>query len=349
LVREHPHDTAEPGSALMPTCPLDRDQRSVIAVCAPRWRGVTAATESLFDHVVHLPRSADRHPDELGDAELDVASRMLLEREVRHVVLSGADIAQFRLAERLKRLDRAVRCDVLWHSTYVQLREEGQWMSFNAIVAAARAGLVTSVGVAKKGMESLFRSMGCRSDFVMNFVPTVPAEPAPFDGDGIHVGIWPSNVNYTKLPHAMLAALVRLPDVTLHAAGFDDRCCDLVELLGIRAARLSRDLLPVGDLLGAMQATHLTLSVTFAESCPMTPLQSFGAGVPCLLGPTSHLFEEHAYLRRTVVVPYPDRADVIAAHIALAMSERRQIIAAYRDFAPGYNAAARCSVQHFLE
>jgi hypothetical protein len=328
---------------------MDGDQRHVVAVCAPLWRGVTAATESLFDHVVHLPRSADGHPDDLSDDELDVASRMLLECEARHVVLSGADIAQFRLAERLKRLDRTIRCDVLWHSTYVQLREDGQWTSFNAIIAAARSGLVTSVGVVKKGMDSLFRSMGCRSDFVMNFVPTVPVEPAPVDGDGIHVGIWPSNVNYTKLPHAMLAALVRLPDVTLHAAGFDERCCELVELLGLRAARLSQDLLPPGDLLDAMRRTHLTLSVTFAESCPMTPLQSFAVGVPCLLGPTSHLFEDDPYLRRTVIVPYPDRADVIATHIARAMAERGKIIAAYREFAPGYNAAAHRSVQQFLE
>ena len=49
-----------------------------------------------------------------------------------------------------------------------------------------------------------------------------------------------------------------------------------------------------------------------------------------------------------VIVPYPDRADVIAAHITMAMSERREIIGAYRDYATGYNAAARRSVQHFL-
>jgi hypothetical protein len=80
----------------------------------------------------------------------------------------------------------------------------------------------------------------------------------------------------------------------------------------------------------------------------MLPLESFSLGVPCLVGPTSHLFEDDPYLREAVVVPYPDRADVIASYIAGALEERDGLVAAYRSYATAYNAEARGTVRDFL-
>jgi hypothetical protein len=80
----------------------------------------------------------------------------------------------------------------------------------------------------------------------------------------------------------------------------------------------------------------------------MLPLESLAAGVPCLLGPTSHLFEDHAYLHSRLVVPGPDRSDCIAEYIERALAERDEIIFAYRDYAPEYNRQAGKSLTGFL-
>ena len=103
------------------------------------------------------------------------------------------------------------------------------------------------------------------------------------------------------------------------------------------------------QMIEQLKATHLTLYVTFAECAPMLPLESLAAGVPCLVGPVSHLFEDDGYLRSRLIVPAPDRADVIAQYAQQALAERDQLIAAYAAYAPHYNECARASVRHFLE
>jgi len=324
------------------------DPADVIAVHVPMWRGVTAATRYLFPTTVALPAMANRHPDALTSDEIEDCADRLLERGARHVVLSGGDLAQLRLAEHLRARDPRIRADVLWHGTYVQLRQDEQWAMFTSCVAAARDGTVAKVGVVKKGMDALFRSLGCPAEFVMNYVPHVPAAAAPIDAAGWQVGLWPSNTAYTKLPHAMLVALSYLGDVTLHAANLDPRCQALVDLLAIPTGLLVDGLLPSDQLLAAIAHTHLTVSVTFAEACPMLPLESFSVGVPCLLGPHSHLFEDNAYLQEATVVPSPDRADVIASYAQRALHEREQLVEAYRAFAADYNERARRSVARFL-
>ena len=81
----------------------------------------------------------------------------------------------------------------------------------------------------------------------------------------------------------------------------------------------------------------------------MLPLESLAAGVPCLIGPSSHLFEDHPYLHSRLVVPYPDRSDIIAQYIQKALEERNQIVEAYIRYAPNYNRRARQSLCDFLE
>ena len=94
---------------------------------------------------------------------------------------------------------------------------------------------------------------------------------------------------------------------------------------------------------------HLNLYVTLSECCPMLPLESLSEGVPCLFGPNSHLFEDSAYLHSRLVVPYPERNEVIGHYIRQALSERDDIIAAYRRWAPRYWQRSQESVSAFLD
>ena len=80
----------------------------------------------------------------------------------------------------------------------------------------------------------------------------------------------------------------------------------------------------------------------------MLPLESYSLGVPCLIGPTSHLFEDDDYLRERSIVPFPDRADVIAEYTRRALDERTELVDAYRSWAPTYNRRARAAVRSFL-
>jgi len=54
-------------------------------------------------------------------------------------------------------------------------------------------------------------------------------------------------------------------------------------------------------------------------------------------------------LRERLIVPYHERSEIIAEYARRAIVERDQIIQAYREYAPEYNARAADTLAEFLE
>ena len=319
-----------------------------VAVHCPTWLGITASTQVLFEHTYAVPRAAGSDPRAVGSDEVRRHRDVLLAAGVEHVVFSGGDEPHLALRRQLAAARPGMRCDLLWHGSYVHFAEDYAWALLRKWVELARQGEVRTIGTVKKGMERLFERLGVASRVVLNYVPGTPLEPPDLPGAAEHVGIWLSGLSAKKLPHPMLAALALLPSVRLHAAGFDDRLREVVTFLGLPVQRIEPHALPKEALLAAIRETHASLYVTFSECCPMLPLESLQQGVPCLLGPTSHLFEDEPYLYERLVVPFPDRADVIADRLRGALDERHEIMRRYAAYVPGYNERARRSVDAFL-
>ena len=80
----------------------------------------------------------------------------------------------------------------------------------------------------------------------------------------------------------------------------------------------------------------------------MTPLESLAAGVPCLLGPNSHLFEDDQTLFKLLVVPFPDRSVVISEYIEQALNLRDTIVEKYAKYALEYNQRAKTEFSRFI-
>ena len=325
-----------------------RKQVSVLAVHTPRWVGVSASTRTLFEHRYEFPASPDVEPNNVGPAEARRQAGLIAASGVKHVICSGGDEIHYWLVKELKRRDKDIRCDLLWHGSHVQFVEDYTWRIFRLWVEAAREGVIHTVGTVKKGMEVFFERLGCHSKFLMNYVPEVPVGPSFPDPGGPHLGLWLSGHAHWKLPYPMLAAAKLIPGSTIRGSNLPARASEVIDFLGLPGDAWVRAVLPLKQLRDAMRKTHVSLYVTFSECCPMVPLESLSVGVPCLTGPTSHLFEDNEYLHDRLVVPYPDRADVIARHIRGTVEERDRIIDEYIRYAPGYNARARESVAEFL-
>lgn len=319
----------------------------VVAVHCPRWLGITSSTRTLFDQLYPVPEDRGAEPFHYTEQDVEHHARVLIESGTEHVVFSGGDTMHFRVMELIKREKPSVRCDMLWHASFVQFLEDYNWHNIRSWIDAARAGLVHTVGVVKAGMEEFLSAQGIRSKLVLNLVPGDVQEVPELEG-GPHVGMWLSNPTYRKIPHAMLSAVSMVPGARIHAAGLDPRSLEVIDYFNIPKGFTRKGPIPHDELLERMRQTHLSLYVTFSECCPMVPLESLALGVPCLTGPNSHLFEDDAYLFERLVVPFPDRADVIAKMIARSVEERAEIVARYREYAVGYNERAHQSVVDFL-
>lgn len=329
---------------------VEKSDRKVVAVHCPKWLGVTSSTRILFEHCYPVPNTAAEDPFLLTDEDIELHAKLLAEASVERVVFSGGDESHLRIARRLRELSPSTTVDMLWHGSYVQFCEDYVWQITKMWIDAAKSGVIRSICTVKAGMEDLFRSLGVPSALVLNYVPGEIENPPQLKDDGhIHAGMWISGAVYRKIPHAMLSAIKMSGNVWLHGAGLDARAREVVETFEIPAGELHAEPLPQDRLRAAIRRTHLSLYVTFSECCPMLPLESLQLGVPCLVGPVSHLFEDNAFLTERLVVPQPDRADVIARYIERAFAEREEIVAEYARYAPGYNLIAKRSVEKFIE
>jgi hypothetical protein len=98
-----------------------------------------------------------------------------------------------------------------------------------------------------------------------------------------------------------------------------------------------------------MGQMHLNMNISLTECAPMLPLESLSVGVPCLFGPTSHYFQDHAWLHQHLVVPFPDDAYTIAEWARKALEQRTEIINQYKKYAVEYNKMAQETLDQFLE
>lgn len=324
------------------------DKASVVAVHCPRWLGVTTSTRILFPHCYAAPNTPDADPFQIDDADIDRYARALVETGAKQFVFSGGDEAHLRIADRIRTLSPGATVDLLWHGSYAQIGEDYVWHILKLWIAGVKDGRIRSICTVKAGMEEFFRAQGIPSSLLLNYVPGESLGAPELPESPLEVGLWISGHSHRKNPLVQLCAISMLGECRVHASGLDDRSMDLAKSLRLEFAHAADAPIPRDAMLASMRSTHISLYVTNSECCPMLPLESLQQGVPCLISSTSHLFEDHPYLHDRLVVPSPDRADVIAAYARRASDERARIIEAWREYAPAYEERARRSVEAFL-
>lgn len=324
-----------------------KKQWKTVAVHTPRWLGVTHSTRILFEGCYPVPNTPEQWPSHVTEGELERHAETLLEAGPDHVVFSGGDEVHFRLMELLRKRRPDMRFDLVFHGNFAQLNDPYTYSLFKMWGDAVRAGKVREFVTVKKGGDEALRAGGIASRHLVNYVPGEVMAPPRIEGEGTHVGIWFSGTIF-KSANPMIAALPLVPGAVLHSAGLGEQGDELAGYLGVKRGFTSGSTIPKAELEKRIRGTHLSLYVTSAECSPMLPLESLQLGVPCLIGPCCHLFEDNAFLHERLVVPYPDRPEVIAKYAARAVAERGAIIEEWARYAPQYNARAQELVRRFL-
>lgn len=75
----------------------------------------------------------------------------------------------------------------------------------------------------------------------------------------------------------------------------------------------------------------MNLYVTFSECAPMLPLESYEAGVPCIMGNNNHYFL-NSKLQDLVVVSNEQDITEIKDKILSALENKEEILILYKEF-----------------
>jgi hypothetical protein len=286
--------------------------------------------------------------DELDRSSAEHYARLLAESGCPAVVIQGFPQTYESLVDELKRIAPSIPIYVIWHGNFLQAREDYAWGSFRTIERLASEGSIEKVGFVKKGMAEILAAHGLNTGFIMNLVRRIPDGPSEALAGGPHLGIWNIADRWHRPPFAMIAATSMVEDGVLHMSGVSSRVLETLDFWRIER-RIHTTAIDQEHMPAVLAGMHLNLNVTLSECAPMLPLESLSAGVPCLLGPISHYFDDHEYLKSRLVVPSPDTASTIAEYANRALEERAEIIEAYRAYAPGYNQRAFDALESFLE
>lgn len=324
------------------------DPSEPTAVYVPRWRGVANATRCLFRQSVPVPAAATHHPDDSDASKIAAYADILLASGGRHFVISGGDHFHLALLRSVLQRDSGIRFDLVWHSNYVQTGEEEVWRLFQQWLRAHRDGLITRIGVTKSGFDAFLRQLGLDAVCLPQFVPI---DPGRLRSDTVAdvAGIWLSgSSSYRKLPHAMIAAVKAMDSFYLKGAGLGADGLALVSALDVPFLEVFEDPISYERLQREITSTAVSLYVTISECSPMLPVESFALGVPCLIGPSSHLFRDHALLREMLVVEQPYNPELIADMAVAAVARRADLLAAYSRYNEEVEVLARDALARFL-
>ncbi|MCA1961994.1 MAG: hypothetical protein LDL33_14515, partial [Desulfomonile sp.] len=314
----------------------------VIAVCNPRWMGVTSSTKTLFEDVLLVEDTAD-------EADQVRYANLLAEAECPRIVFSGLAPVCLQIIRRLHKMSSGTKIAILWHGNFLHCAENLDWNMFHAACELSRNGVVWKIGFVKKGMAEVIARAGINGAFVMNYVERVPERAStPLEG-GPHIAVWSYPFMWRKYPYAMMASVLMIPHAKLHAHMVNARVKAFLDFFRVPLSSATNSWVPQDEMPEYLAQMHLNLYVTLSECAPMLPLESLSVGCPCLLGPTSHLFDDHEYLHKSLIVQYPDSARAIGLQAIKALEQREEIVEAYKKYAPEYNKRARKSVEDFIE
>lgn len=319
-----------------------------VALHVPRWKGVASSTLNLFEQRLPIPLNSATPPETVTNADISRYARLLLATGARHFVISGGDLFFIQLIRAVHAVAPGVRFDLFWHSNWVQMGEPTDWAILRQWLAAWNDGLVTRIGIVKTGLDTFFRAHEVDAVFIPNVIMTNPDEIRPSVHDGA-VGIWLSgSSDYRKLPHASLLALAQSRSHPLKASGLNYVARRLIDTLKLPVRKVWVNPIPRAQLYREMADTAATLYVTLSECSPMLPLESFALGVPCLVGPSSHLFRDDPWLAPRLVVEDPLNSALIARKLDRVIAERNSVVAHYRDYARSELAQAKQGIESLV-
>jgi hypothetical protein len=287
-----------PAPALDPTFgSWDRLSSRTLAVCHPRWRGVRTAAHAFGDPVVETD-DAGHHARAIVDGAVGAG----VEAIVVHGFPPGSDLL-LGLAHDAGLSTRAVA-----HSSFAQHgAEAGEAAVMSTLADLLSAGTLDRIGFVKAGMAEVFGALGYPAAYTPNRAPVMPVfEPIPLGEGSPHVGVFAASF-WRKNVVTQLGAVALIKGARAHV--MERPAVAFLERLPIT----EHGELPWEGFVRLQGSVDLNLYVTLSECHPLSPVESYLSGVPCLLSRTSALFRDDPDLWESVTVSEADDPVAIAA------------------------------------
>lgn len=312
------------------------------------FNGVKNSTNVLFQNTLDVVNSLFHEYLGLPKCMILKKVRAILSTKKRNIIISGGGKILSQILDVLIKERNAYDLNIiyLWHGSPAQWTDYHHLDLFNQMYLHCVSGHISTIVTLKKDLEIVLDSMGIKAYLLQNFVPNNHVASYRVNKK-FTIGMWSAYVNWVKNLFPQLVAVNTLGKDFAFITNyhFDQRTEVLVRNVNVQVLE---PYLPHKKLIAEIAKTDLTLYVTNTECSPMIALESLSVRVPCLVGPTSGLYDSDDYLKDLLTVNRVDCSFAIASAIKRVQSNIDEIKQRIPQFVKQYNSNALVLRENFL-
>lgn len=304
---------------------------TVLGVCHPGWRGVRTSAYTFRTRMFETEDAA-------ADANVIVATASRI--GASSIVVHGVPPGTKHLLAATKQAGLATRV-VLYSSPTQHGAGKSESDVIDDLLDWQRNGPLDRLGLAKEGVAEAMNALGHSVWFVPARVPEIPeVVPATLEGT-LRVGVF-AEPFWRKNVVTQLAAVALIPGATAHVMTAP-AVSYLSPLPVVEHGEMAWD-----EFLPILGGVTVNLYVSLSECLPLTPMESYLLGVPCLMSQTSAVFRSAPDLWELTTVPELDNPRAIAAAGARLLTNSADAVEAARAWMPVWDQYAVSQWDEFI-
>ena len=212
------------------------------------------------------------------------------------------------------------------------------------------------MGTCKASLVDFYRNYGCNTVLLTNKVNLKKYKRTRKDDNFVIGRI--KNINNKKKKFGIgifiiistiifIFAIIKQKNVVVDMVPLTKNARIFARYLGIKITGVDHAI-PREELLERMANCDVLSYVTFTECAPMTPLESFAQGVPCVVGDNCHYFKNEE-LEKYIVVSDEENPERIAEKIDYAYANKDKVLKLYNEWYKNTEIQTNKLLKNYLE
>lgn len=323
----------------------DIKDTSFVAIYNPECIGIMNATIELFgkDNSIKLYEI-------FNDKQISNIANAIVKHNFKQVIFSTMAYGYKDLAERIYELNSKIKIKFMWHGSHALFVNYNEQSFLEDLLQLQKRGIVHSIGFFKSAMADFYLAKGYNAKLLMNDVNIKDKDDYKKNKEDkrLKIGLYSSGDRWEKNTYNQLSACAMVKDAYIDIIPETKLATSFCKLMSIKTVTDDAPMsLKRKHLLRRMANNDVNLYVTFTECSPMIPLESFGLGVPCIIGNNTDYFK-NSKLNDLVVVKEEDNIDEIYDKINICLEKRDEIIDLYKEWKKDYSEKVKKLKEDFL-
>lgn len=314
-----------------------------IVLYNPTWLGVANSTKGLFENIVPLEQV-------FGKKNKNQVVNAILEANIKKVIFSQIVDGWTEVLKELKEQKPDIKIQVIWHANNYEALSDYTWELNKSVLRLYDNKMIDCFAFVKKSMVEFYNKVGYKAYSLMNNVNTEgikKLEPKKLEKEHIKVGVYNANTRELKNIYDQLSSVRLIDGAKADIVPTNPAILQFIDIIGLENDSLP-DYIPTKELLERIQGNDINLYITFTESSPMFPLESFEMGVPCLLGNNNDYFQ-NTKLGEYVIVSREDDPAYIKEKILNCLEHKEEIMKLYQEWKKEFDIVTKEYVKRFIE